>query len=94
METKIVPISKEDCESVEVLFFRYQAFVDILNFLAQNNALENNLEVFNQKWEEAVELYHKLEMEKQRVDEKYHPEGNWTNYTFNFLNERLEYTHE
>ena len=91
MEKTIVPMSKEDSELVEMYFYRYNAYAELLNYLMKNTIIKENQEVFNQKWDEATILYGQLERVKQEIEQKYHPEGQWSNYTFNFLHHCLEY---
>ena len=90
---KIVPMTKDDTEKVEILFYRYQGQLDILNFLVNNssNFSQQVTDLFEQKWDKAMQYYTELERVKAEMDAKYRPEGNWPNYTFNFINQRLEY---
>lgn len=92
--TKTVTITQTECDQVENLFTKYQAYLAILGYLTSHEGIAEDNALYNNKWEEAVQLYIELEKVKAAIDNHYHPEGNWTSFTFNFNNSTIVYTNE
>lgn len=89
---KRVKITREESEAVEILFNRFSGYCNILGYLTNYGSL--NTELFDKKWEEAVKISNELEILKHEVDMKYHPDGEWSSYEFNFKTEELVYTND
>lgn len=89
--TKLVQITQEESDHVEMLFQRYNGYLSVLAYLADHHSLDETNKFFDEKWDEAVQLYIRLEQAKAELDNKYHPEGHWTNYAFNFNTHEMEY---
>lgn len=95
MEQKIVPISHEDSQKVEALFARCNTYMSMVGFLGAQYGMSEQMPLFNEKWNETVELYMQLEALKAEMDSKYRPEsGNWTNYMFDFRKDQMVYTND
>ena len=53
MEKTIVPMSKEDSELVEMYFYRYNAYAELLNYLMKNTIIKENQGIIK----ESIENY-------------------------------------
>lgn len=90
-ETRInIPI--ELSEEIELLFSRYNGYLAILEYLAQAGSLDEKNKFFDKKWDEAVEIYMKLEAKKAVANNTYCPGSNFKNYRFDFINHQMVYT--
>lgn len=89
METR-VKISEQDSRQVEILFSRFISYCEILGYLGKYGSTETTL--FDKKWEEAIKINQELTHIKEIMDKKYHPEGNWTNYSFDFVSNEMVYS--
>lgn len=83
MNTRI-HITQEESELVELLYARFTSYCNILGYLTQYGSLDTTL--FDKKWEEAVNLDIELSKAKQEIDTKYHPDGKWDRFEFDFKN--------
>ena len=79
-----VPISREESENVENLFYSYNAYMNMLQYFA--NIGMDNTAIYDKKWNEASELWIQLDKAKSEVEKKYKPDGEWDNYEFDFNN--------
>lgn len=80
--TRKVPISREESENVENLFYSYCSYMSMLQYFAENGI--DNAAIYDKKWTEASELWVKLDKAKRAVEQKYKPEGEWDSYEFDF----------
>ena len=85
---KRVKISPEDNQEVYVLYSTYMSYLSILQFLMNNENI-NNQEIFDKKWNEAVEINIKLEEKKRSVERNYKPVGDWDKFEFDFENQQV-----
>lgn len=81
---KRIKIAPEESEKVQVLYSTYISYMSILQFF-MNNPISNQ-ELFDKKWEEAVQLNIRLDEAKRAVEKKYKPAGEWDRYEFDFDN--------
>lgn len=79
---KRIKITPEENENVQVLYSTYISYMNILQFF-MNNPITNQ-ELFDRKWEEAVQLNIKLDEAKRAIEKKYKPTGEWNRYEFDF----------
>ena len=86
--TKSVQITYEEIVEVQRLFHKYNALLAVLAYMNDNS---KNTEILDKKLDEATELYIALENAKQKYGNKYMPEGNWQNYTYDFDNQAIVY---
>ena len=87
---KEILIQKEESDSIQVLFGRYNAYLNILGYLmSKYNLNEDNNKIFNEKFEETIQLSIDLEDLKIKISNKYRPEGVWKKYEFNFINNSI-----
>ena len=86
-----VNMTIEDSQAVEKPFVRFNAYCNILGYLAQYGSLDTAL--FDKKWEEAVQINIELEKVKLEMKEKYYPhDGNtYSYYEFDFDKKQLVY---
>lgn len=86
-----VQITEAESYSVNQLFSRYNTYLNMLGYLAKYGSLDTDL--FDKKWEEAVEINIKLEQLKNELDIKYHPNDNinYSEFYFDFINHRMVY---
>ena len=89
---KRIKITPEESRSVEILFNRFTGYCNILGYMANYGSLDTNL--FDKKWEEAVNINNELEALKRELDTKYRPLGAWSSYEFDFNTEEMVYTHD
>lgn len=82
---EMIPIMQDECEQVQNLFTTYNAYLNILGYLADRKTLEDN-GLYDKKWSEAVILNRSLEQAKRDIEKKYKPEGNWDRFEFDFDN--------
>lgn len=83
---KPVTISIQECENIQRLFLKYNAYMNMLDYLA--NSISNT-EVYDKKWTEAAEIWAELDKAKRAVEAKYKPEGNWDSFEFDFDNTQV-----
>ena len=81
---KKITISPDENQNVETLFLTYSSYMSMLQFFAEQK-LENTI-IYDKKWNEAVELWIKLDKAKRDVEKKYKPAGDWDSYEFDFDN--------
>jgi hypothetical protein len=83
-----VTISENDNLEVWRLFHKYNALLDIIAYLHEENSEYSDF--LNKKLDEAVYLYLDLENAKSKCNIKYRPEGKQcNNYTFDFENQEM-----
>jgi hypothetical protein len=87
---KRVKITEEENSRVENLYLRFTGYCNILGYLAKEGSLDTP--IFDKKWEEAIKINYELEQVKRQVGDKYMPEGEYSNYVFDFLHSELIYT--
>ena len=85
-----VNITSDESTQIELLFYRYNAYLAILSRLN----LPDNSEILDKKITETAEIYILLEQLKAQLDNKYHPTGHWTSYEFDFINHQMVYRNE
>ena len=88
---KEIQITQEESQTVYKLFSTYNAYLNILGYLADRKTL-NNTEVFDKKWDEAILLCRSLDETKANLEKKYKPEGEWDHFEFNFETEQIIFT--
>ena len=81
---KRVNIKCEESDKVEDLFLKYSSYMSMLQYFAEQGLEQSP--IYDKKWNEAVELWIKLDKAKREVEKKYKPEGNWDSYEFDFEN--------
>lgn len=81
---KRVDIKQNESQNVEQLFLTYSSYMSMLQYFAEQG-LENH-SIYDKKWNEATELWIKLDKAKREVEKKYKPAGNWDSYEFDFDN--------
>lgn len=87
METRI-KITPEECQAVEKLFNRFTAYCNILGYLGKEGSIETD--IFDKKWEEAVEINNQLEKLKEEICVKYEPKDKpFVGYVFDFGHQEL-----
>ncbi len=86
---KAIDITREESEKVERLFYQYNSYMSMLEFLAPSIS---DTAVYDKKWDEASELWIKLDKAKTAIEAKYKPEGNWDRYEFDFDNVQVVFT--
>lgn len=79
---KRIKITPGESENVQMLYSTYISYMNILQFF-MNNPITNQ-ELFDRKWEEAVQLNIKLDEAKRAVEKAYKPAGDWDRYEFDF----------
>ena len=86
-----VPITTEESQAVEALFIKYTGYCNILGYLAKYGTLDTD--IFDKKWEEAVQISYELETLKKELDMKYHPQDGieYTVYEFDFKTKQMVY---
>lgn len=88
MEIKI-KINPEENEKIALLYGRFTSYCEILGYLSKYGSIDTDL--FDRKWEEAVRINQELMQMKNELDKKYHPDGMWTNYNFDFISSEMIY---
>ena len=58
-----------------------------LLYFAESNM--DNTPTYNKKWDEASELWIKLDNLKRAIEKKYKPAGDWDSYEFDFDNNQV-----
>ena len=84
---KRVNIKQDESQNVEQLFLTYSSYMSMLQYFAEQG-LENH-SIYDKKWNEATELWIKLDKAKREVEKKYKPAGNWDSYEFDFDNQQV-----
>lgn len=87
-----VDIPVDVSEKVESLFGRYNGYMSILEYLARAGSLDETNKFFDKKWDEAVQIYIELEAAKAAAEKQFHPNGEYSNYIFDFINHQMVYT--
>ena len=87
---KRIKIQEEESRNVEAMFYTYQSYLSVLTYLVQEKNVPKN-DFVDKKFQEAIELNIKLEQEKERVANKYFPDGEWDSYVFRFQTSELEF---
>lgn len=83
-----VKISQDDNVEVWRLFHKYNALLDIISYLHEENSEYS--EFLEKKIDEAVYIYLDLENAKNKCNIKYRPEGKeYTSYKFDFENQEM-----
>lgn len=85
---KEIPITSEESANVERLFMSHNAYLSMLQFLSDNN-VSSNTEIYDRKWNEAVDLWIKLDKAKTNIEKKYKPAGDWDHYEFDFEKQQV-----
>ena len=78
---KAITITKAESENISRLFYKYNAYMNMLEYLA---ARITDSAIYEKKWEEAVNIWIELDRAKVAVEKKYKPAGDWDRYEFNF----------
>lgn len=86
---KRIKITPEENENVQVLYSTYISYMNVLQFF-MNNPITNQ-ELFDRKWEEAVQLNIKLDEAKRAIEKKYKPAGEWDRYEFDFDKQQVAF---
>lgn len=76
---KEVSITKEESESVERLFLTYNSYMSMLEYFSNSDS-----PMYDKKWNEASEIWIKLDKKKREIEVKYKPVGEWDRYEFDF----------
>ena len=84
-----VDITYEECENVRRLFYKYNAYMSMLEFLAPTIS---DTAVYDKKWDEASDIWIELDRAKAAVEAKYKPAGDWDRYEFDFDNTQVVFT--
>ena len=84
---KRVDITEEENKNVERLYFKYLSYMNMLQYLADQGSTATD--IYNEKWNEASQLWIDLEKIKQATEIKYKPKGNWDRYEFDFNNTQM-----
>ena len=87
-----VKITHEENAEVERLYLELNNYYSILGYMSKYGSLDTN--IFDKKWEEAIELGIKLDKLKEQLNRKYYPVENsmeYKDYYFDFINEELVY---
>lgn len=85
---KEISITSEESANVERLFMSHSAYLSMLQFLSDNN-VSSNTEIYDRKWNEAVDLWIKLDKAKTDIEKKYKPAGDWDRYEFDFEKQQV-----
>lgn len=86
-----INITHEECENVRRLFYKYNAYMSMLEYLATN---ASNTDIFDKKWNEAADIWIELDLAKSAIEPKYKPEGEWDRYEFDFDNTQVVFYKE
>lgn len=86
---KRVTISQEENDEVYRLFSTYMSYMSMLQYLGENNT---NNELYDRKWNEAVEINIQLDKLKKQIEMKYKPAGNWSRFEFDFNKSQVVFT--
>ena len=78
-----IKITQEECDHVQRLFYKYNAYISMLEYLA--NTISDTA-IYDKKWNEAVDLWIELDKAKTAAEMKYKPAGEWDRYEFDFDN--------
>lgn len=84
---KRIQITEEESREVEKLFMTYNSYMSMLLYFAESNM--DNTPTYNKKWDEASELWIKLDNLKRAIEKKYKPAGDWDSYEFDFDNNQV-----
>ena len=84
---KRIQITGEESREVEKLFMTYNSYMSMLLYFAESNM--DNTPTYNKKWDEASELWIKLDNLKRAIEKKYKPAGDWDSYEFDFDNNQV-----
>ena len=84
---KRIQITGEESREVEKLFMTYNSYMSMLLYFAESNM--DNTPTYNKKWDEASELWIKLDNLKRAIEKKYKPTGDWDSYEFDFDNNQV-----
>ena len=82
-----VYIDQNDSDKVEVAFMTYNAYINILSQLLQ----DQNNDFLESKWDKCVELNIALERIKDKISQKYKPADEYINYSFDFNSHAIDY---
>lgn len=86
-----INITYEECENVRRLFYKYNAYMSMLEYLATN---ASGTDIYDKKWNEAADIWIELDRAKSAVEAKYKPEGDWDRYEFDFDNTQVVFYKE
>ena len=86
---KRIKITPEESENVQILYSTYISHMNILQYFMNNPV--TNQELFDRKWEEAVQLNIKLDEAKRAIEKKYKPAGEWDRYEFDFDKQQVAF---
>ena len=78
---KAIDITQEESDNIRRLFYKYNSYMSMLQFLADSSS---ESPIYEKKWNEASELWIELDRAKVAVEDKYKPEGDWDRYEFDF----------
>jgi len=86
-----IDITHEECENVRRLFYKYNAYMSMLEYLAANTF---STDIYDKKWNEAADIWIELDLAKSAIEAKYKPEGEWDRYEFDFDNTQVVFYKE
>lgn len=86
-----IDITHEECENVRRLFYKYNAYMSMLEYLAAN---ASSTDIYDKKWNEAADIWIELDLAKSAIEAKYKPEGEWDRYEFDFDNTQVVFYKE
>lgn len=86
-----IDITHEECENVRRLFYKYNAYMSMIEYLATNAA---DTDIYDKKWNEAADIWIELDLAKSAIEAKYKPEGEWDRYEFDFDNTQVVFYKE
>lgn len=81
---KRVDIRQDESQNVEQLFLTYQSYMSMLQYFADSGLEKSS--VYDKKWNEAADLWIRLDKAKRNIEKKYKPAGDWDSYEFDFDN--------
>lgn len=86
-----VKMTAEESDALELLFYTYNANINILATLLKFDALKETDELFNKKWNETVQYNIDLERMKDFLSKKYQPDNKTYDYEFSFIDNTVIY---
>lgn len=84
---KRIQITAEESQEVENLFMTYNSYMSMLLYFADGGMGDSP--VYEKKWDEASDLWIRLDNLKRAIEKKYKPAGDWDSYEFDFENNQV-----
>ena len=84
---KIIKITKEENDKIYSLYSTHISYLNMLEYLI--NANIQKTEVFDKKWQEAIDIDLQLSKAKRDIEKKYKPSGEWDRFEFDFDNSQV-----